>query len=256
VCVSATEIATGRTVTFVDHHDRTVPTWTNDALHIARPARIAPEHALASAAIPLLFPAVRVGDTYFCDGSLRQQTPLAPALRLGSNRVLVVGLRHGRPPSLDDPLAAERIERMHSAGFLFGKVLNALDRPTEYDRADARDEPRAATSSCGATTTSTASTCRPEGAGSASARSRLPDPAERDIGSIAARHVERVRSSRPQLARLARLRRTLRGSPSNEADCELPALRRRVCGGADRPGYRDAEADGSRPVPILQLFTR
>ena len=72
----------------------------------------APEHALASAAIPFLFPAVRVGDTYFCDGSLRQQTPLAPALRLGSNRVLVVGLRHGRPPSLTDPLAAERIEAL------------------------------------------------------------------------------------------------------------------------------------------------
>ena len=80
-----------------------------------------------------------IGDTYYCDGSLRQQTPLAPALRLGSNRVLVVGLRHGRPPSLDDPLAAERIELIHSAGFLFGKVLNALliDR-LEYDLGQMR----------------------------------------------------------------------------------------------------------------------
>jgi NTE family protein len=126
VCVSATEVATGRTVTFVDHRDREVPTWTNDLLHVAKPARMGPEHALASAAIPLLFPTVRIGDTFYCDGSLRQQTPLAPALRLGSNRVLVVGLRHGRPPSLDDPLAAERIEQMHSAGFLVGKILDAL----------------------------------------------------------------------------------------------------------------------------------
>src|SRR6516225_651990 len=139
VCVSATEIATGRTVTFVDHRDRDVPSWTNDVHHVARPATIGPEHALASAAIPLLFPTVRIGDTFYCDGSLRQQTPLSPALRLGSNRVLVVGLRHGRPPSLADPLAAERVEQMHTVGFLFGKVLDALliDR-LEYDLGQMR----------------------------------------------------------------------------------------------------------------------
>ena len=47
-------------------------------------ARLAPVHALASAAIPLLFPSVRVGSRYYADGGLRLNTPLAPALRLGA----------------------------------------------------------------------------------------------------------------------------------------------------------------------------
>ncbi|MCH6577308.1 MAG: hypothetical protein IH807_05720, partial [Proteobacteria bacterium] len=88
--------------------------------------RIGPAHALASAAIPFLFPAVRVRDSYFCDGSLRLHTPLSPALRLGSNRVLSIALGHRDLRGAGGPVAEERIEQFRSAGFLFGKVLNAL----------------------------------------------------------------------------------------------------------------------------------
>jgi NTE family protein len=85
-----------------------------------------PEHALASASIPVLFPAVRVGDAYFADGGLRLNTPLAPALRLGADRVLVVSLRQEARQASEAALAEQRVADYGSPLFLFGKVLNAL----------------------------------------------------------------------------------------------------------------------------------
>ncbi len=96
----------------------------------ARDTIIGPEHALASGAIPLLFRSVRIGEEFFCDGSVRQNTPLSPALRLGADRVLVLTLRH--KPAAPPPMIPMR--SAPSTPLLVGKVLNALMQdPTEYD---------------------------------------------------------------------------------------------------------------------------
>ncbi len=54
--------------------------------------KIAAEHLLASSAIPFCFPAVKIHREYFGDGSLRQVAPISPAIHLGAERVLVVGV--------------------------------------------------------------------------------------------------------------------------------------------------------------------
>src|SRR5262249_21642069 len=90
--------------------------------------------ALASAAIPLLFPARRIDRAFYCDGGLRLNTPLAPALRLGADRVMVIGLRFRTSPDEADRAARRRaLVFLHPASRA-GKVLNALllDR-VEYD---------------------------------------------------------------------------------------------------------------------------
>ncbi|HUI26848.1 MAG TPA: patatin-like phospholipase family protein [Candidatus Kryptonia bacterium] len=134
LALAATEIATGRSVVFVDNRSGTVPRWARDPFVIARPARIGTAHALASAAIPLVFPAVRIERTYYCDGGLRLNTPLSPALRLGADRVLVIGLRYQRSPEEEDRIARRREANFMSPTYLTGKALNALllDR-IEYD---------------------------------------------------------------------------------------------------------------------------
>ena len=81
------------------------------------------EHALASAALPILFPAICVGERFFCDGGLRQNTPLSPALRLGADKVLVIGLRHKPPVDRDVP---EESMPFPGAAFLVGKILDAF----------------------------------------------------------------------------------------------------------------------------------
>jgi NTE family protein len=54
------------------------------------------EHVMASAALPMFFPAVRIGDGWHGDGGLRLTTPLSPAIHLGADRILAVSTRYRR----------------------------------------------------------------------------------------------------------------------------------------------------------------
>lgn len=57
------------------------------------------EHLLASAALPLLFPAQLIGNEYFGDGGMRYTTPLSPPILMGANKLLVIGTRsEGQDP--------------------------------------------------------------------------------------------------------------------------------------------------------------
>src|SRR5262249_60511435 len=91
-------------------------------------ARITLQPALASPAIQVIFPTVRGAGRMYSDGSLRQNTPIAPALRLGAGRVLVVGLR--TPRAMPAPRAgrqdAEDQQALSSPLYLFCKLLDAL----------------------------------------------------------------------------------------------------------------------------------
>jgi NTE family protein len=137
--VSATDVETGHTVVFVEteqpalliSRDRTVD-WAT--------VRLTAQHALASAAIPIIFPTVRVAGRIYTDGSLRQNTPIAPALRLGAGRVLVIGLRTRQEISAPKGRQDAQDQLAYSSPlFLFGKLLDALllDR-VENDLANLR----------------------------------------------------------------------------------------------------------------------
>ena len=119
--VTTTDIGSGKSVVFVQS-SRPLPPWSQDPFVRAQSVIMGPEHALASAAIPIMFPAIAIGERFFCDGGLRQNTPLSPALRLGADKVLVVGLRH-KPSPEDTP---EESMPFPGAAFLAGKVLNAF----------------------------------------------------------------------------------------------------------------------------------
>lgn len=123
VSITATHIATGRAVVFVQRAEPKLPFWGSDGTIVARPARLRVEHALASAAIPLVFPEVSIDGELYCDGGLRQNVPLSPARRLGATDLLVISPRH--LPELPAPPA---IAEGTSPGplFLLGKALNAL----------------------------------------------------------------------------------------------------------------------------------
>jgi NTE family protein len=126
LAVTTTEVASGTSVVFVDHAPGVTVTEGSDPFVHYRPQRIGPRHALASAAIPLLFPAIRIDDELHCDGGLRLNTPLAPALHLGATHVLVIGLRHAGSVHPDAARKHEREGNAMNPTYLMGKVLNAL----------------------------------------------------------------------------------------------------------------------------------
>lgn len=80
----------GQSVTFYQGNQSIVP-WSR-VMRVGVASRIGIQHLLASSAIPLIFPAVRLNREYFGDGSMRQLAPLSPALHLGADRVLVIGV--------------------------------------------------------------------------------------------------------------------------------------------------------------------
>ena len=106
LAVVATSYATGESVVF--HHGRNGAAPPFDAKrnisYVATP--IAPEHVRASAAIPVFFPAVQLDGGWFGDGGTRLNTPIKPALKLGAERVVVIGLNSSVPhkdPAVDRP---------------------------------------------------------------------------------------------------------------------------------------------------------
>ncbi|MEO7592151.1 MAG: patatin-like phospholipase family protein [Byssovorax sp.] len=121
--VSTTHVSSGRTVVYVQQGAPALPRWSNDPTTVARSAKITANHALASAAIPILFRAVKLDGEYHCDGGLRQNVPLSPARRLGASRVLVINPRYIDAQPLDDRGAEDLFP---GPLFLLGKTLNAL----------------------------------------------------------------------------------------------------------------------------------
>ncbi len=119
--ITCTEVFTGRTVLFMQTGRGTSLPSHAPPRTLIRSERIGPHHVLASASIPILFPPVPVGRQLYIDGGLRQNTPIAPALRLGATHVLVAGtsreVRGIMPPTdFKEPTTA----------FVLGKVFNAL----------------------------------------------------------------------------------------------------------------------------------
>jgi NTE family protein len=81
------------------------------------------DHLMASAAVPFLFPPVRMGNEFYGDGAMRQTEPLVPAINLGAQRLLVIGLR---PDTTTVASPAAVLAREPSFGQIFGFMLDTL----------------------------------------------------------------------------------------------------------------------------------
>ncbi|MDX1502761.1 MAG: patatin-like phospholipase family protein [Thermoanaerobaculia bacterium] len=93
LALSTVNYATGQTVTWVQGSE--IQDWERPN-RLGVQTQINTDHIMASAALPLLFPAVRIGDAWYGDGGIRMFAPLSPAIRLGADRILAISTRYRR----------------------------------------------------------------------------------------------------------------------------------------------------------------
>ncbi len=89
-----------------------------------RRTQLALDHLMASLAVPMLFAPVRLGDEYYGDGAQRQLWPLSPAIHLGAERLLVIGVRSEQGAGINARVRAQG--RAPTPGQLFGYLLDTL----------------------------------------------------------------------------------------------------------------------------------
>jgi len=120
LAITTTHYGTGRSITWV--RGAGIEPWRRphrEAVH----GPIGLEHVLASAAIPVVFPAVRLGREWHGDGGIRQIAPLSPALHLGAARILTVSTRAAFPAANPD---AREAEAYPAPAQIAGVLLNAV----------------------------------------------------------------------------------------------------------------------------------
>lgn len=127
VALSTTNYSTGQSVTWTQGHD--IEEWQKPNRR-SRVTTLSVDHVMASAALPLVFPAVRLGAHWFGDGGIRLTAPLAPALHLGASRILAVSTRRERTASeADAPTVTGYPPPAQVAGILLNSVfLDVLDQ--------------------------------------------------------------------------------------------------------------------------------
>lgn len=109
VAITAMDYQSSTGITFVQGNED-IKLWTK-ARRLSQRAVLKAEHVMASAAIPMLFPPVQVGNSFFGDGCVRNQSPCGPAIYLGAEKLMVIGVKTsnmvptslanaGHPPSI------------------------------------------------------------------------------------------------------------------------------------------------------------
>jgi NTE family protein len=93
LAIITSSYTTGRTVAWVQ--GRNIADWERP-FRLSRQTRLTVDHVMASAALPLFFPAVRLDGGWYGDGGIRLVTPLSPAVHLGARRILAFSTRYGR----------------------------------------------------------------------------------------------------------------------------------------------------------------
>lgn len=118
-CLTACSYTSGESTSFFDGHSG-IEDWQRTHRNGQR-TKMNIDHLMASSAIPVIFPSVKIGEEHFGDGSMRQNSPISPAVHLGADKILIIGLRMESSLSRKHPA-----KHRPSLGQISGYILDTL----------------------------------------------------------------------------------------------------------------------------------
>lgn len=126
VAITASSYSTGQSITWVQGTG--YEPWER-AHRKGVPGTLQLMHVMASASLPLFFPAVYIEGCWYGDGGIRMTAPLAPAVHLGADRILAISTRYA--PSREEadcPNIVGYPPPVQVAGALYNAIfLDAFD---------------------------------------------------------------------------------------------------------------------------------
>ncbi len=123
--ITASSYTSGRSVSYFQAAED-IPAWER-SLRMGVPVDLSLRHVMASIAIPMLFPAIRVDNEYYGDGSMREVAPFSPAIHLGARHILAIGTRPDIPEELTEEHQARNEKAVYpSLGDIGGYMLETL----------------------------------------------------------------------------------------------------------------------------------
>ncbi len=131
VCITACGYRSGQSISFFQSKPHLSGWHLGQRLGVKTTLNI--QHMMASSAIPTIFPPVKINREYFGDGVVRNMAPLSPAVHLGSDRILIIGVSANRvcapvrKSQLKFPTLTQIMEHMLNGAFI-DVIENDVDK--------------------------------------------------------------------------------------------------------------------------------
>ena len=120
VSFTTTNYSTGQTTTFVEGFD--ISSWVRPN-RVGISTSLTLDHIMASAALPMIFPAVLINGSWYGDGGVRLTSPLSPPINMGADRIFVISTRYNKS---DDEAKIPSIHGYPPAAQIIGILMNAI----------------------------------------------------------------------------------------------------------------------------------
>ena len=126
VSITASSYSNGDSISFYQSDGRAQP-WSR-VKRRGELCQLNTGHLMASAAIPMVFPSVRIKNQHFGDGSVHQLSPLSPAIHLGAKKIFVIGVDQPKEPLH----ASENTPHPPSSATIAGHLLDSIFADTMH----------------------------------------------------------------------------------------------------------------------------